>query len=201
MSIGEHATAAELLEVLCRRPTSVASHLMLVFNRAVTYQCLGDYERALPLYREVLAARGLGPRRVMAAQGDLLRARSAEAFAWYGDLDAAESLLAEIDDEEAVPVARVAPRAIIALRRGDANAALALIEAGWAEVAEALGPLELAPLRLVYVVTLQALGREGDEVYTVQCAALDPPTVAVCLWTGRHWPEMATLTDALGAAA
>jgi hypothetical protein len=198
MSTGEHAAAGELFEALCRRPVSMTSHMMLIFNRAVAYQCEGDYDQALALYRSALDTEGRASRRVMAVHGDLLRARAAEGFAWAGDLDTAEALLAQLGPDVKDPEALVAPRALIALRRGDAEGALGIIEAGWGGVEGALSGTELSPLKILYAYTLQTLDREGDPAWAHQLD-ITPEEATITAWAGGRWPEMATFVEGLQA--
>lgn len=197
MAVGDFIGAGELFESLCRRPVSKGSHMMLIFNRAVSYQCVGDFDSALALYRSVLGASGRGPRKVMAAQGDLLRARIAEAFAWRGDLDTAEALLLEVGGGEKAPGARVAPEAIMALRRGQAATAMERIESGWSDAEALMRGIELKPLRILWAFALQGMGRERDEAFAHQLAELSPHDLELSRWCGTHWPQLATFLDAL----
>jgi len=191
MIAGEIEAAGVVFEELCRRPSSMGAHVTFIFNRAVVYQCLGDFETALGLYHSVLNARGLGPRKTLAIHGDLLRTRIAETLAWYGDLEAAEALMEQTRGVDKVAGARVAPTAIIHLRRGNTNDALATIEDGWSDAEGSLRGVELKPLRILWAYILDSLGQRDAPQFAHHLAQLDDRDLDLNLWMGTKWPEMA----------
>jgi hypothetical protein len=191
MIAGHVEAAGAVFEDLCRRPSSMGAHVMFIFNRAVVYQCLGDFETALGLYHSVLNSRGRGPRRVLTTHGDLLRTRIAETLAWYGNLDAAEALLEQTCGMDKVAGARVGPTVIIHLRRGNAKYALTTIEDGWSDAEALLLGVELKPLRILWAYILESLGQREAPQFVHHLAQLDDRDLDLNIWMGAKWPEMA----------
>ena len=197
---GQFEEAATQLDTFCANPASIPAHMMLIYSRAVVFQCMGDFDRALTLYRTVLDATGWGAKRVMRVYGDLYFAGVAEAYAWAGELEQSRELLdrakeAASDDNEVT----VLPEAIMALRGGDAAKALNLLDAGWEALESARHGYEMSPVHLVYLEALKALGRAGSTEWQTHAKALTPEALAITAWAGGRWPEMAETLKGLRA--
>ena len=188
---GQFALAGEKLDALCTHPASIPSHMMFIYSRAVVFQCMGDFDRALALYDAILEARGWGPRRVLATHGGLYRARVAEAYAWAGDLDKARQLLKRAREDGFDGEALILPEAIVALRQGDAQRAVDLLDAGWPTLEEHRVGHELSPAHLVYALASRGLDGAMDDGREERAHALTPRALSITSWAGTRWPEMA----------
>ena len=198
---GDYTAAAEIFEALCRDAPHPSTRLVFVHNRGSAYLAMGDFDSALGLYTSVLNASGRVARRAMAAHADLFRGNMAAGFAWGGELDKAEAILASVGSEVKDPGAFVTVRAVIALRRGDAAGALSIIESGWTDAEALLNGLELKPLRILWAFTLKILGRESDEAFAHQRADISARDAELTAWCGTRWPELATFVASLQTGA
>ena len=200
MARGEYQEASQRFEALCQRPTSVAAHMMLLFNRASAYQVSGDFERALRLYDVVLQARGRGPQAVMRAQGALLQARIAEAYAWAGHLERAQALVDALEPPIEPPGALVVPTALLRIRSNDAPGAQAALEHGWADAEASLTEIEMVSLRVLHAFVLSELGQEGDEALLDTRQAMRAFSADTRGWMGARWGAMADFLSRLEAS-
>ena len=87
---------------------------------------MGKFEFALQIYYEVLRAERGVARSIFRRQGDVLRARVADALACFGKLDEAEGLLniSTTHDTTARNGIQLLGRTVIKLRRGEHQSAI-----------------------------------------------------------------------------
>jgi len=199
LGAGEFSSAIAIFDQLCKRPHQGASLIIFVLNRATAALCKGDFEFALSLYHEVLRSEtGLG-RGIFKVQGDVMRARCADALACYGRLEDAEALLAiqKTHDPNILNGIQILARAVIALRKGDPNHALDVLNAHWATAETVYSATELKVVMIVKALAFHAKTGEGINLSDSLMDSLTLHDVQRNRWVDTHWPEMAVFRQNL----
>ena len=184
LGAGEFDEAIRLFDQLCQNPTNGSTLAVFLMNRGTASLCRGEFDVALSIYHEVLRAeRGIA-RSVFKLHGDLFRARCAEGLAVYGDLDAAEAMLAihKTHDAQARAGMQLLARTVIALRRGERQAAWTHLTTHWASAEAMQTATELKALLILRAFTAE----HADPI----CSSITAHDLTRNRWLGTNWSEM-----------
>jgi len=185
LGAGEFDEAVRLFDQLCQSPSNGSTLAVFLMNRGTASLCKGEFEVALSIYHEVLRAeRGIA-RSVFKRHGDVFRARCADGLAVYGDLDAAEAMLAvnKTHDAKARAGMQLLARTVIALRRGERQAAWTHLTTHWASAESMQTATELKALLILRAFTAE----HADPI----CSSITAHDLTRNRWLGKHWREMA----------
>jgi hypothetical protein len=198
LAAGDFDAAIESFDGLCKRPNNGNALAVFLMNRGTASLCKGDFELALCIYHEVLRAEHGVARAVFKIQGDVFRARCADALAVYGDVDAAEQMLAiqKTHEPESRLGMHLLARSVIALRRGDAQGAWDHLVAHWLTAEGMHSPTELKALMLVRAFTAAQNNPSSSDPVVASLSAHD---IQRNRWLGIHWHEMADFLSAFDA--
>ena len=189
---GDYDQAALLLDKLCRHPNNGSTLAVFLTNRATTALCLGQFDIALPIYHEVLRAERGVARGVFKLQGDLFRARCADALAFYGELEAAEAMLTAptTSPRRTLEGHQLLARTVIDARRGEWEAARVRLISQWGAAEAVYSATELKALVVVraFVFAQTPLASEPADPII---ATLQPEDINRSRWMGTHWTEIA----------
>ena len=198
LAAGDFDAAIPSFDALCKRPNNGSTLAVFLMNRGTASLCKGDFELALCIYHEVLRAEHGVARAVFKTQGDVFRARCADALAVYGDVDAAEQMLKiqKTHEPESRLGMQLLARSVIALRRGDAPGAWDHLVAHWATAEGMHSATELKALMLVRAFTAAQTNPSSSDPVVASLSAHD---IERNRWLGIHWPEMADFLSAFSA--
>ena len=196
---GQFAQAALRFDEICTRPNNGSTLAIFLMNRATASLCMGKFEFALQIYHEVLRAERGVARSIFRRQGDVLRARVAEALACFGKLDEAEALLniSTTHDTPARCGIQLLGRTVIKLRRGEHQSALEHLMKSWPQAEEVYRAAELKALITIRGFALSQVADEGRVQQDAVVATLSCDDVLRSCWMGTHWPEMRKFLDQL----
>jgi hypothetical protein len=199
LAAGDFGVAMEGFDALCTRPTNGSTLAVFLMNRGTASLCQGDFESALSIYHEVLRAEHGVARAVFKIQGDVFRARCADALAAYGDLDGADELLSihTTHELEARLGMQLFARSVLALRRGDAQGAWDQLAAHWRHAEDMYSATELKMLVVVRAFAAAQLQGSPKGALGAELTAQD---LQRHQWLGTHWPEMVEILRALQSA-
>ena len=185
LGAGEIDEAIRLFDELCQSPVNGSTLAVFLMNRGTASLCKGEFEVALPIYHEVLRAERGVARSVFKLHGDMFRARCADGLAVYGDLDAAEAMLAvhKTHDAKARAGMQLLARTVIALRRGERQAAWTHLTTHWASAESMQTATELKALLILRAFTAE----HADPI----CSSITAHDLTRNRWLGTHWREMA----------